>query len=396
MHPSPLKHIALSLCAFATASTLSAHAQATSSAELYQNQAEVYGRFEARIRFAPGDGVVSSFFLWKSGSEMTGAYWNELDFEKLGADCHLQTNAIFGAPSTQHSQTNALSADLCGAYHTYLFEWTPSYISFQVDGMEVRRDTGATAQAFAQNATDGMQMHFNVWPGDASFGGNFSPSILPVYEYISWIRYSSYSNGNFAVAWTESFDASTVPTGWATGNWASPKGYSTHTPANVDFVDSIAVLSLTNDDATGFTGMPPADTDSGGSNAAGAGGSTTAQGGASAVGGGSSGQAGAGQSGANAAASGGQTMTQAGGASGNNGVSGANSTGGALVTSSGGNATAGGNATMGSPQAGASATGTDASCGCRVLPTRSENQSGAPWLFLTVTGLLLGRRRRAR
>jgi len=35
------------------------------SAEFYRTQADFYGRFEARIRFAPGEGVVSSFFLWK-------------------------------------------------------------------------------------------------------------------------------------------------------------------------------------------------------------------------------------------------------------------------------------------------------------------------------------------
>jgi endo-1,3-1,4-beta-glycanase ExoK len=49
-------------------------AGAVASAELFRSQAQVYGRFEARIRFAPGDGVVSSFFLWKTGSEVTGAY----------------------------------------------------------------------------------------------------------------------------------------------------------------------------------------------------------------------------------------------------------------------------------------------------------------------------------
>jgi len=406
---SSTKNIALSLCAFTAALTFAAQAGATTSAELYQTQAEVYGRFEARMRFAAGDGVVSSFFLWKSGSEMTGAYWNELDFEKVGADCHLQTNAIFGAPSVQHSAVNKLSADLCGAYHTYTFEWTPTYISYQVDGMEIRRETGATAQAFAQNASAGMQMHFNVWPGDASFGGNFDPAILPVHQYISWVRYSSYANGNFTVVATESFDASTVPSGWVTGNWASPKGYSTHSPANVNFLNGIAVLSLTNDNATGFTGTPPADTAAGGSDATGAGGSATSQGGSSAggssaggssaFGGTSSGQAGAGESGGNATGSGDWLTTTAGGTSSttSTGGSSSTSTGGGAATSTGGSApSAGGTAVAGSSQAGASAGGTDSGCSCRLLPTRSDTQSGAAWMGLTAVAALVGRRRRAR
>ncbi|HET7544548.1 MAG TPA: family 16 glycosylhydrolase [Polyangiaceae bacterium] len=38
---------------------------AVGSAELYSAKSYDYGRFEARLRFAAGDGVVSSFFLWK-------------------------------------------------------------------------------------------------------------------------------------------------------------------------------------------------------------------------------------------------------------------------------------------------------------------------------------------
>jgi len=402
---SSKRNVALSSCALAAALTLSAPAKAVSSAELYQTQAEDYGRFEARMRFAAGDGVVSSFFLWKSGSEMTGAYWNELDFEKVGADCHLQTNAIFGAPSTQHSQVNTLSADLCGAYHTYAFEWTPSYISFQVDGMEVRRETGTTAQAFAQNATQGMQMHFNVWPGDASFGGNFSPSILPVHEYISWIRYSSYSNGTFSTAWTESFDAATAPSGWVTGNWASPKGNSTHTPANVNFIDGIAILSLTNDNATGFTGTPPADTASGGSNSNGAGGSTASQGGTTSAQAGAGVGAGAGAGGAGAG-QGGETSSAAGQPASQTGgtgtiavggsTSGSSSTGGNSVSSNGGSAPVGGSSTAGSAPAQASGENTSSGCSCRLLPAHSANQSHAAWMLLSAAALLLGRRLRGR
>lgn len=132
-----------------------------------------------------------------------------------------------------------------------------------MDGVEIRRDVGAAATAYAENAPDGMQMRFNVWPGDASFGGVFDPSILPVYEYIAWAQYSEYTPGagddgsDFTLAWREEFDS--APAGWSMGSWDSPKGNSTHTSSNVVFVDGIAVLALTADDATGFVGSPPAD-----------------------------------------------------------------------------------------------------------------------------------------
>ena len=88
----------LSGCLLALAMSSAVNAHAVASAELYQNQTYTYGRFEARIRFAAGDGVISSFFLWKPGSEVAGTFWNELDFEKLGADCRLHPLVLEAEP----------------------------------------------------------------------------------------------------------------------------------------------------------------------------------------------------------------------------------------------------------------------------------------------------------
>ncbi|HET9957897.1 MAG TPA: family 16 glycosylhydrolase [Polyangiaceae bacterium] len=232
-------------------------AAAVTSAELYTGESYRYGRVEARVRFAAGDGVVSSFFLWKDGSEQTGNYWNELDYEKLGADCHLETNAFYGKPAVTHSQRHSLNIDLCGGYHTYVYEWTPEAIVWTIDGMEIRRETGAAAAAYADNAAAGMQIRFNIWPGNASFGGNFSPSILPVHEYVDWVQYSSYANGAFTLEWRDDFDAPQLASRWLTGSWASPKNLSTHDARNVNIVNGYAVLSLTADDAVGPAGAAP-------------------------------------------------------------------------------------------------------------------------------------------
>jgi len=143
-----------------------------------------------------------------------------------------------------------------------------------VDGAEIRRETGATATAFADNAaTSGMQMRFNVWPGDASFGGNFNPAILPVHEYVDWVQYSSYQNGAFSVVWREDFNSGALPSGWLAGNWGSPKNLSTHNARNANIVDGYLVLSLTADDALGPAGAMPGASGAGGSAGMGSGGS---------------------------------------------------------------------------------------------------------------------------
>ena len=243
--------------------TVTRSAGAVSSAELYRTIPHGYGKFEARLQFVGGDGVIGSYFLWKDGSEMADVFWNELDIEKVGADCELQTNSLFGLPEKVHVGKDYGLTGLCEGYHTYAYEWTPEYIAWFVDGVEIRRDIGADAAAYAENASEGMQVRFNLWPGDASFGGTFDPAILPVYEFVSWAQYSAYTPGtgdggtNFTFTWREEFD--TAPADWAMASWDSPKALSTHSPQNVVFVDGIAVLALTADDALGFASTPPPD-----------------------------------------------------------------------------------------------------------------------------------------
>jgi len=257
-----MSSIFLRCTAVALVSTLaSASARAVQSAELYRTQPFFYGRFEARVQFAPGEGVVSAFFLWKDGSSSTTS-WNELDYEKIRATCQMQSN-IWSGTGTQTPKIASTTADLCGGYHTYTFEWTPDYIAWFVDGTQLRRETGTVVADYTQNASQGMTIHFNVWVGNASFGGVLDPSILPVNEYIDWVQYSSYANGTFQQQWREDFDGPAIPDGWAVGTWQSPYGLSTHNPGNVNFANGVAVLSMTADDAIGYSGTPPGDVDGG-------------------------------------------------------------------------------------------------------------------------------------
>jgi endo-1,3-1,4-beta-glycanase ExoK len=177
-----------------------------------------------------------------------------------------------------------MSGKSCAEYHDYRIDWTPTYIAWAVDGSEFRRETGDAATAFSQNASAGMQIRFNIWPGNANFGGNINNTTLPVRQYISWVQYSPFADGNFQTGWREDFQGSGVPAGWTVGSWGSPYNLSTHSPSNVGFVNGTAVLSLTTDDATGQPGTPPADDGTSGST--GSGGNTS---GTSSTGGGSGG-----------------------------------------------------------------------------------------------------------
>ncbi|HVY29573.1 MAG TPA: family 16 glycosylhydrolase [Polyangiaceae bacterium] len=375
--------------------TLPRAAHAVSSAELYTAKSYSYGRFEARVRFAAGDGVVSSFFLWKEGSEQAGAFWNELDFEKVGAECRLETNPLYGNPAVVHAQRHTLALDLCGAFHTYAYEWTPEAIAWLVDGMEIRRETGATAQAFADNAgAKGLSVHINLWPGDASFGGNFSPSILPVHEYVDWVQYSSYENGAFKLAWREDFMGSALATDWLTGNWASPKNLSTNVAENVNLLGGYAVLSLTTDDARGPAGATPGGA---GGTDAGTAGSSNAGGGAAGSGGNAATEAGAPTTPGGSASSAGASSAGSAGSAPSGGASASAGAGNSSAAAGSGGSLAGPGA---SPPGGGAGTNTanqpsGSSGGCN-LSRRPAHQGWLGGLALVALAGILRRRERAR
>ena len=52
--------------------------------ELRTKESFLYGRFEARIKSAQGDGLVSSFFTYQDELINGGHIWNEIDIEILG------------------------------------------------------------------------------------------------------------------------------------------------------------------------------------------------------------------------------------------------------------------------------------------------------------------------
>ena len=225
------------------------------SAELGTTASYKYGKFEASIQYGGADGVVSTFFLWKKGSERSDVFWNELGFKKLGTTCDgtckMQVDLVDGLPGPDdHEQLVDLSkVNICNEFHVYAFEWTPTEVRYMVDGVEVHKITGAQLQKFNENAENGMGFHFHLWPGDESFGGRFSDSNLPIYQYIDWVRYSSYSGlGHFSKEWQEDFSSSSLPSGWFAGSWNSPLGYSRHRPENVLSTEGYAVLALTRTD----------------------------------------------------------------------------------------------------------------------------------------------------
>ncbi|RYY73041.1 MAG: glycosyl hydrolase family protein [Gammaproteobacteria bacterium] len=252
--------ILLTLCAGLAANV--ATAKSYKGAEVYSNQSYLYGRYEMRMRVAKASGVLSTFFTYKNGSEVGDTFWEEIDIEIFGKNdaTQWQSNVILGSsrPTIHTEQVHTAPQSLADAYHTYVLEWTPDYVAWFVDGEEARRITGTSTVTSLTNA---QSLRFNIWSSESvEWVGAWDDSVLPVYQFISYVEYKSYNATakNFEGGWRDDFD--TLDTSrWSKANWSFDMNRVDFAPENVLVKNGILVLALTKEDAMGYAGTPPAD-----------------------------------------------------------------------------------------------------------------------------------------
>jgi len=240
----------------------SASAKAYKGAEIFSTEAYLYGRYEMRMQAAKGSAVLSTFFTYKDGSEVGNTFWEEIDIEIFGKNnaTEWQSNIILGSsrPALHTEQTHAAAGSLGDGYHTYVLEWTPDYVAWYLDGVEVRRITGTST---VTSLTNPQSLRFNLWSSESvEWVGAWDDKILPVYQFINYIDYKAYNSvtNTFEGGWRDDFDAFDSSR-WGKANWSFEGNRVDFAPENVVVKDGILVLAMTMPNATGFTGTPPAD-----------------------------------------------------------------------------------------------------------------------------------------
>ena len=239
------------------AGTTNADAKAYKGAEVYSSSTVLHGRIEIRMRMIRGSGLVSTFFTYKNGSELSGALWEELDIEAMGkSDAKSwQSNLITGNPRVTSEQLYTLASSLADDYHTYRIDWTPDYVSWSLDGTEVRRTQGGQAS----QVTNAHSLRFNAWSSESTgWAGDLDESALPAYQFVNWIRYYHYEIDQFVLDWTDDFDTFDTSR-WSKGNWTFTGNRVDFDPTNAVVQDGTLILAITKEGATGFAGTVPVD-----------------------------------------------------------------------------------------------------------------------------------------
>lgn len=152
-----------------------------SSGALASLDSFAYGRCEAEIRPARGDGLVTGFFLHRDLPRQ------EIDVEFLGSNPHRMLVNVYFNPGDDGTAMAYgyrgtpsfidLGFDSSADFHIYTVEWTPSRIRWLVDGCVVHERLNWDPTPIPHLP---MRLHANLWsPRSVELAGMLSDNTLP-------------------------------------------------------------------------------------------------------------------------------------------------------------------------------------------------------------------------
>ncbi len=214
-----------------------------------------YGRFEVNYKASHGSGQTSTFFTYHELGADGIQEWNELDIEILGRyHDDVQFNVITPG-QVNHVHHQWVGFDPSVDFHTYAIEWTPDYVAWFVDNIEVHRQVGEHITTLNKS----QKIMMNIWPPEyTGWVGSLDNRQLPFFAYYDWVSYAAYTpdagnvgtDNNFSLLWRDDFDD------WNQSRWQK----ATHTwdGNNCDFIadncvfqDGLVILCLTAENQVG-------------------------------------------------------------------------------------------------------------------------------------------------
>jgi hypothetical protein len=253
-------HVLRKLVLLVVVLSLVADAKPYKGAEYRTKASYLYGRFEVRMKALGREGTLASFFTYNDNYPATP--WNEIDIEILGRYTDdVQFNTITPG-QVNHVSHQFVNFDPALGFHVYGFEWTPDYVAWFIDSLEVYRQTGPHIASLIQP----QKIMMNVWiPAAPNWAGKWNEAVLPAFAYYDWVSYASYTPGtgtvgtgnDFTPQWLDDFDV------WDQTRW--DKASHTWNGNNSDFVyenavfrDGKLILCLTKETAIGYVdNVPP-------------------------------------------------------------------------------------------------------------------------------------------
>lgn len=152
------------------------------AAEIRTKKKFKYGKFVVRMKAASGNGVISSFFLYKPSPDK----YFEIDIEFTGKNT---TDVHFNHWNNGSSnvRTFPLGFDASADFHEYAMIRLPGQIRWEVDGKEIYRTSDDIP-------SQRMNLVLNLWPSQPNdWAGEFDSKILPCRAEIDFVKIYSFN-----------------------------------------------------------------------------------------------------------------------------------------------------------------------------------------------------------
>ncbi len=138
-----------------------------------------YGRFEARIKLAVGEGLWPAFWMMPENSVYGG--WplsGEIDIMEASQDASYVSGAIhFGSAGNRVFRSNGIGGSFGNEFHTYAVEWEPDRIRWYLDDQlfmaQFENNWFSGAAPSDPNAPFDQPFHLLL---NMAVGGNFVPN----------------------------------------------------------------------------------------------------------------------------------------------------------------------------------------------------------------------------
>ncbi|MFQ3576538.1 MAG: family 16 glycosylhydrolase [Cytophagales bacterium] len=168
--------------------------------EYFHYDQHLYGRYEVKIKPDTRKGMITSFFLlnieWNQN--FTKALeWSEIDIEFVGNNDTVQFNLHWideNGDKHQIPVSKPIGKDIKNDFHLWTIEWTPTYIKFFLDGVEMHSYNDTKLLKEQQRP---QEIRMNCWVSTSvEWAGRFNKSVLPVTTQYKDLVYYKLENPN--------------------------------------------------------------------------------------------------------------------------------------------------------------------------------------------------------
>jgi beta-glucanase (GH16 family) len=159
------------------------------AAELRTKVPFLYGRFRARVRMAPGVGVINAFWGFYDRYAAEDDVDNQIVTEGVSTPDHELRYNVVVPENGPEPQTSELPFDPAESFHVVGYDWTPNEVRFYLDGVLGSAVTGDAVVAL----TEYQRLVLSAYPSRAGWVGDFDEAVLPVAAAYDWVEIYEYA-----------------------------------------------------------------------------------------------------------------------------------------------------------------------------------------------------------